>query len=93
MPQLSRSYEVARKLVKFCIIGAVGSGLNLVILYALTTLSRLYYVDSEVFAIAVSGSFNFWMNVKWGNISLANSHERLSQRVSPEARGTRNGKI
>ncbi len=56
--------------VKFAFIGAIGTGLNLGILYALTTYVHLYYLLSELIAIIIVFVFNFVGNILVGNIRV-----------------------
>lgn len=63
--------EVASKFVKFAIIGAIGSGINLAVLYALTSGVHIWYLYSECVAILIAASFNFWGNVRVRNINLS----------------------
>ncbi len=56
--------------IKFAIVGAIGTGLNLGILYSLTTYTHLYYLLSELIAIIIVFVFNFVGNILVGNIRI-----------------------
>ena len=58
------------KLFNFAIVGAIGSLINLGILYALTEWAHVYYIVSEIAAILCVFVFNFFGNVINGNIVL-----------------------
>jgi GtrA-like protein len=62
--------QFATKGIKFAFIGAVGTGLNLGILYALTTYLRVYYLLSELIAIVIVFAFNYVGNILVGNIRI-----------------------
>ena len=56
--------------IKFGFIGAIGTALNLGILYGLTNYAHLYYIYSELIAIVIVFGFNFVGNILVGNIKV-----------------------
>ena len=56
--------------VKFGIIGAIGTVLNLGILYGLTNYVHIYYLVSELAAIILVFGFNYVGNILIGNIKI-----------------------
>ncbi len=62
--------QFVTKGVKFAFIGAIGTVLNLGILYSLTTYVHLYYLISELIAIVIVFVFNFVGNILVGNIRI-----------------------
>lgn len=62
--------EFVTKGIKFAVIGAIGTGLNLGILYALTEYAHVYYIVSELTAIIIVFVFNYVGNILIGNIRL-----------------------
>lgn len=62
--------QFVTKGVKFAFIGAVGTALNLGILFALTTYVHLYYLLSELIAIVIVFAFNYIGNILVGNIRI-----------------------
>jgi putative flippase GtrA len=62
--------QFVTKGVKFAFIGAIGTVLNLGILYSLTTYVHLYYLISELIAIIIVFIFNFVGNILVGNIRI-----------------------
>jgi len=53
------------RFVKFCIVGALGVGVNMGLLYALTELAGLYYLVSSAIAIECSFISNFILHELW----------------------------
>jgi uncharacterized membrane protein len=64
------SKQFVTKGVKFAFIGAVGTVLNLGILYGLTTYAHVYYILSELIAILIVFAFNYIGNIMVGNIKI-----------------------
>jgi hypothetical protein len=64
------SKQFVTKGVKFAFIGAVGTVLNLGILYGLTTYAHVYYILSELIAIIIVFAFNYIGNIVVGNIKI-----------------------
>jgi len=62
--------EFFTKGIKFAFIGAVGTVLNLGILYGLTTYVHVYYIVSEFVAILIVFGFNYVGNILVGNIKI-----------------------
>ena len=56
--------------IKFGIIGAIGTVLNLAILYGLTNYVHVYYLISELVAIIIVFGFNYVGNILIGNIKI-----------------------
>ena len=54
--------------VKFGLIGAIGTVLNLGILYVLTSYAHVFYLYSELIAIITVFGFNYVGNILIGNI-------------------------
>jgi putative flippase GtrA len=69
--------------IKFGLVGAAGTVLNLVILFALTEYGHIYYLYSELTAIIIVFVFNYVGNILVGNIKLeAEKKENASGRTS-----------
>lgn len=66
------SKQFITKGIKFAFIGAIGTVLNLSILYGLTNYGHLYYIFSELIAIIIVFIFNFVGNILVGNIKIEN---------------------
>ena len=66
------SKQFITKGIKFAFIGAIGTVLNLGILYTLTSYGHLYYLVSELIAIIIVFVFNFVGNILVGNIKIEN---------------------
>jgi putative flippase GtrA len=64
--------QFAIKGVKFGFIGAIGTVLNLGILFGLTSYAHLYYIYSELIAIIIVFGFNYIGNILVGNIKIDN---------------------
>jgi len=56
--------------IKFGFIGAIGTVLNLAILFGLTNYAHLYYIYSELIAIIIVFGFNYVGNILVGNIRI-----------------------
>lgn len=69
--------EYARKGLKFMVIGAVGSVVNLGVLYALVEYFKLWYLWAEVIAILVAFMVNYNGNILVKNIHVGNSSKDL----------------
>lgn len=66
------SQDYVKKLVKFAVIGALGSVINLAILFILTNYFHLFYVTSEIIAIIIVFVFNYNGNIIMKNIEIRN---------------------
>jgi hypothetical protein len=64
------SKQFVTKGIKFAFIGAVGTVVNLGILYGLTTYAHVYYILSELIAIIIVFAFNYVGNIVVGNIKI-----------------------
>jgi len=64
------SKQFITKGIKFAIIGAIGTVMNLGILYALTDYGHVYYILSELVAIIIVFVFNYVGNILVGNIRI-----------------------
>jgi GtrA-like protein len=62
--------DYAKKGVKFMVIGAVGSVVNLGVLYILVQYFKLYYIWAEVIAILVAFAVNYNGNILVKNINV-----------------------
>jgi putative flippase GtrA len=62
--------QFVKKGLKFAFIGAIGTVLNLGILYGLTNYAHLYYLYSELIAIIIVFGFNYVGNILVGNIKI-----------------------
>ena len=54
-----------KDLIKFAIVGAIGTVINLSILFILTEFFNLYYLISEIIAFLVSVLNNYILNKLW----------------------------
>ncbi len=63
--------DYARKGFKFMVIGAVGSVVNLGMLYFLVQYFKLYYIWAEVIAILVAFAVNYNGNILVKNINVS----------------------
>ncbi len=59
------AWSVLERAVKFNAVSAVGAGINLMILYGLTESLGLYYLASNLVAIAVVTMWNFGLSYLW----------------------------
>jgi putative flippase GtrA len=66
------SRQFVTKGIKFGFIGAIGTVLNLGILYGLTNYAHLFYIYSELVAIIIVFAFNYVGNILIGNIRIDN---------------------
>jgi putative flippase GtrA len=62
--------QFVTKGIKFGLVGAAGTVLNLGLLYALTEYGHVYYLYSELAAIIIVFAFNYIGNILVGNIKL-----------------------
>jgi len=62
--------QFVKKGIKFAFIGAIGTVLNLGILFGLTNYAHLYYLYSELIAIIIVFGFNYIGNILVGNIKI-----------------------
>lgn len=62
--------QFVTKGVKFAFIGAIGTVMNLGILFGLTNYAHLYYLWSELIAIIIVFAFNYVGNILVGNIRI-----------------------
>ncbi|MDA4122931.1 MAG: GtrA family protein [Thaumarchaeota archaeon] len=69
--------------LKFASIGALGTVLNLAILYTLTDYGHIYYIFSELVAIVIVFVFNYVGNIAVGNIKIES--EGATQTREPAA--------
>ncbi|MBU5575065.1 MAG: glycosyltransferase family 2 protein [Candidatus Aenigmatarchaeota archaeon] len=67
--------KIIKKFVKFCIVGAFGTLLNIAVLYVLTEKLYIFYMISAVFAFVVALTSNFILNKIW------TFGEKLSERT------------
>ena len=65
--------------IKFGIVGAIGTFLNLGILFALTEYVHVYYIYSEVVAIVIVFGFNYIGNILVGNIKIDGGNSEKMQ--------------
>ena len=64
MPKLF-SHSTIKEFIKFGIVGAIGTFVNLSILYFLTEMVNIYYIISEIIAFSASVINNYILNKKW----------------------------
>lgn len=64
MPKLF-SHSTIKEFIKFGIVGAIGTFVNLSILYFLTEIVNIYYIISEIIAFSASVINNYILNKKW----------------------------
>ncbi len=57
--------KILNQVIKFMVIGGIGTVINLGILFAMTDLVRLWYISSAVVANAASVTSNFLGNKIW----------------------------
>ena len=62
-----------KKGVKFAFVGAIGTVVNLGLLYSLTTYLHVYYMYSEFIAIGIAFFSNYIGNILIGNIQMSDS--------------------
>jgi dolichol-phosphate mannosyltransferase len=53
------------QLVKFCVVGAIGTAVNLAVLWLLVELTGLNYLPASIAAFAVALTSNFIFNKAW----------------------------
>ena len=54
--------EVSSQFIRYCIVGGLGSLINLAVLYGLTEFIGLWYMASAVVAIGAATLWNFYGN-------------------------------
>jgi len=59
------SKENFKHMIKFAIVGSIGAGINLSILYCLTEFFNFYYIFSEFVAFTVAVTNNYILNKLW----------------------------
>jgi dolichol-phosphate mannosyltransferase len=57
--------NLIKEFLKFSFVGAIGTLINLTILYLLTEKARMYYIFSAIFAFILSMTSNFILNKIW----------------------------
>jgi len=60
---LSKPY--IKQFIKFGIVGAIGTLVNIFVLYTFTEIYNIYYIISEVFAFILAGLNNYILNKIW----------------------------
>ncbi|HUI86905.1 MAG TPA: GtrA family protein [Nitrososphaerales archaeon] len=73
------SKQFMTKGVKFAFIGAIGTVLNLAILYGFTTYAHVYYLLSELVAIIIVFAFNYVGNILVGNIKIESDAQMVTK--------------
>ena len=63
--QLASLYLYKFRVLRFGIVGGIGTLTNLLILFLLTDIVGLYYLGSFAFAFLVAASQNYWLNKRW----------------------------
>jgi len=74
--------DYARKGFKFMIIGAVGSVVNLGMLYILVQYFKLWYIWAEVISILVAFAVNYNGNILVKNINVSKNASKEVQAPS-----------
>ena len=54
-----------KQIVKFAIVGAMGTIVNLLVLYSFTEVFKIYYIISEIIAFIVAGLHNYILDKIW----------------------------
>ena len=72
--------DYGRKAVKFMIIGALGTVVNLGVLYFLVEYFKVWYIFAEIIAILIAFGVNFNGNILVRNIKIGKSE---AKKVSP----------
>ena len=54
-----------KQIIKFAIVGAMGTLVNLSILYCLTEIFNMYYIVSEIIAFIAAGIHNYILDKIW----------------------------
>ncbi len=62
IPALIKQHE---RFFKFCVVGGIGTLLNLAILYSLTEYLQVYYLASATVAFVLSATHNYLANKHW----------------------------
>ncbi len=75
--------STSRRFVKFCIVGAIGTGVNLSILYTLVEFFHMWYIPAEVIAILGATLSNFTGNSIW----VFRAQERRAHRLATNGQG------
>ena len=57
--------KIISEFFKFCTVGILGTGVNLLVLYFLTERLEIYYLISATFSFIIALSFNFLLNKVW----------------------------
>ena len=61
----SRHIERLKRLGKFHVVYGIGLAINIGLLYIITEYLGVYYIVSNLVAIAVATLWNFWWSAKW----------------------------
>ena len=61
----SRRMERLKRLGKFHVVYGIGLAINIGLLYVITEYLGVYYIVSNLMAIAVATLWNFWWSAKW----------------------------
>ena len=61
----SRRIERLKRLGKFHVVYGIGLAINIGLLYVITEYLGVYYIVSNLVAIAVATLWNFWWSAKW----------------------------
>jgi dolichol-phosphate mannosyltransferase len=57
--------NVIKEFFKFCVVGGIGTLINISILYLLTEKIKVYYIISAIFSFVIAMSSNFLLNKIW----------------------------
>lgn len=62
---LSLYFFKAKQFLKFCIVGALGTIINLLVLYGLVEFAKLWYIFGAILAFAIAATNNYALNKIW----------------------------
>ena len=58
--------KVVIRFIKYCLVGATTSSMEVLLLFLLVQFASLYYLIATAFAFVLSDSLGFALNFKWG---------------------------
>ena len=64
------SKDYYHKGFKMLVIGAIGSGLNWIILYFLVSDFNWFYLTAEILATIIAFGLNYNLNIIWGVVQI-----------------------
>ncbi len=63
-------HDFVAKGLKFAVVGAIGTGVNLAVLFILVQYFNVWYLAAELVAVAIAFASNYIGNIFIGNIKV-----------------------